>query len=317
MNYKELLNKKNIEGAYLLKGDAFLCQQVKNQIAQTLAISQINISEFNDENFDANNVINACNQFSFFEENRMVCVQNIQKELTMHEKEQIQNYLNNQNCNCVLIFIDEENFKFFDSLKNLQIVDCNPNQDYIFEHIKSEFAKNGKQITLNECKKLNEYCLSDITRINLEIKKICDYLNDKSVVTNEVIDLLVFKETELQVFALTDALGTKNKTVALRLLKSMLDSGESPIKILALITGQFRRMMFAKINKGSNADLAKVLGCKEFAITKAKEQAGRFSAPALKHIVNLLLDADYNIKSGQMSQENSIYYLILSILNQK
>ena len=36
---------------------------------------------------------------------------------------------------------------------------------------------------------------------------------------------------------------------------------------------------------------------------------------SLKKILNLLLEADYNIKSGQMSQENALYYLVLAILN--
>ena len=60
-----------------------------------------------------------------------------------------------------------------------------------------------------------------------------------------------------------------------------------------------------------------MLGCKEFAITKAKEQGAKYSAKQLKDIQELILETDYNIKSGIMSQENALYYLIFAIVNMK
>ena len=199
--------------------------------------------------------------------------------------------------------------------QEVEIIDCKPNQDYIINYIKEQFNKYNKNISLDNCKKLNEYCLGDLNRINLEIKKISDYLISKVEVLDSDIDKLVFKDTELKVFDLTNALGVKDGNKALKILYDMLQANEAPIKILALITGTFRRMMFAKINKGSNAELANALNCKEFAIVKAKESANKYSATQLKNILNLLLEADYNIKSGQMSQENVLYYLICKIVN--
>lgn len=315
MNYKEIENQKELKNAYLLKGDAFLCEKAKNQIIQIANVKQINISEFNDENFDAYEIVSVCNQFSFFEENRVVCVRSKSKELLKSEQKALQDYINNPSKLSILIFIDDINSKCFDFLKSVEIVECKASESFLIEYIKTEFAKNGKQIENSDCKKIVEYCLNNLVRINLEIKKICDYMQNENQVTSQIIDLLVSQETELQVFALTDALGNKNKNKALLTVKEMLEENESPIKILGLINGQFRRMLFAKINKGSTAELASVLGCKEFAITKAKEQANKFSAQSLKNILNLLLEVDYNIKSGQMSQENTLYYLILAILN--
>lgn len=314
MNYKDLEKQKELKNAYLIKGDAFLCEQAKQQIIKIKNITEINIVEFNDENFEVNEIVNACNQFSFFDENRVVCVYSKLKELSKQEQATLQEYINNPNNDCTIMFIDNSNSKNFDFLKNIELIECKASESFLLEYIKTEFAKKGKQIDNQTCKKLNDYCLSDLVRINLEIKKVCDYLNKEECVTSQIIELLVSQEIELQVFALTDALGYKNKDKALFCINKMLADGESPIKILGLINGQFRRMLFAKINKGSTAELASTLGCKEYAITKAKEQSNKFSATALKNILNLLLDADYNIKSGQMSQENSLYFLVFSIL---
>ena len=315
MNFHQLEKADINKSIYLLKGDAFLCLDAKKILIDRLNISEINVSVFTDENFDTNNIINSCNQFSFFNEKRMVIIQDIFKELSQDNKKRFENYSKNPNKDCLLVIIDSIGSKTLDFIKEVEIIDCKPNQDYIINFIKEQFNKYNKNISLDNCKKLNDYCLGDLNRINLEIKKISDYLISKVEVLDSDIDKLVFKDTELKVFDLTNALGVKDGNKALKILYDMLQANEAPIKILALITGTFRRMMFAKINKGSNAELANALNCKEFAIVKAKESANKYSATQLKNILNLLLEADYNIKSGQMSQENVLYYLICKIVN--
>lgn len=315
MNYQDLEKSCISQPIYLIKGDAFLCQDAKNKIIQKLNISKINVSLFTDENFDVNNTLNACNQFSFFSEKRMVIVQDLAKELTNDNKFRFENYSKNPNIDCVLILIDTISTKVFDFMKNAEVIECKPNDFFVQNYIKNNVEKLGNTISLQNCKKLNDYCLGNLNRITLEIKKLSDYVGKNKEITAQVIDNLVFKDTELKVFDLTNALGVKDGNRALKILNDMITSGEPPIKILGLINANFRRMMFAKINKGSNADLAKALNVKEFAIAKAKESASFFSASQLKNIINLLLEADYNIKSGVMSQENVLYYVVCKIVS--
>lgn len=315
MNYQDLEKSCISQPIYLIKGDAFLCQDAKNKIIQKLNISKINVSLFTDENFDVNNTLNACNQFSFFSEKRMVIVQDLAKELTNDNKFRFDNYSKNPNIDCVLILIDTISSKVFDFMKNVEVIECKPNDFFVQNYIKNNVEKLGNTISLQNCKKLNDYCLGNLNRITLEIKKLSDYVGKNKEITAQVIDNLVFKDTELKVFDLTNALGVKDGNRALKILNDMITSGEPPIKILGLINANFRRMMFAKINKGSNADLAKALNVKEFAIAKAKESASFFSASQLKNIINLLLEADYNIKSGVMSQENVLYYVVCKIVS--
>lgn len=313
MNYQELEKSEINKNIYLLKGDAFLCQDAKKTIINKLNMSNINISVFTDENFDINNVLNACNQFSFFEEKRIVIVQDLLKELNQDAKIRLENYSKNVNKDCILLLIDTMSNKVFDFVKNAEIVECKVNDAFIFNHIQQKTQEYGCTIEMDCCKKLNDYCLGNLNRINLEIKKLCDYLGKNNEITSDLIDKQVFKDTELKVFDLTNALSVKDASRALKILNDMLVANEPPIKILGLINGNFRRMLFAKINKGPNAELAKALNVKEFAITKAKETASKFSAGQLKRILNLLLEADYNIKSGAMTQENVLYYVICKI----
>lgn len=313
MNYQELEKLEINKNIYLLKGDAFLCQEAKKIIINKLNMSNINISIFTDESFDINDMLNACNQFSFFEEKRMVIVQDLLKELNQDAKTRLENYSKNVNKDCVLLLIDTMSNKVFDFVKNAEIVECKVNETFIFNYMQQKTQEFGCSIKIESCKKLNEYCLGNLNRINLEIKKLCDYLGKNKEITSDLIDKQVFKDTELKVFDLTNALSVKDANRALKILNDMLMANEPPIKILGLINGNFRRMLFAKINKGTNAELAKALNVKEFAITKAKETASKFTSGQLKRILNLLLEADYNIKSGAMTQENVLYYVICKI----
>lgn len=311
MKFSDINKIKDFGQIYHLKGDEYLCDYTKKKILKNLNIQPINISFFDEENFNAQDIINCCNQFSFFQENRIVVIKNQNKEINNNEKKLFNDYKNNPNNNCNLLIINSKAFEFL----QIETIDCSTSESFAVDFIVKSFKEKNKSINNQTALYLAQICLMNTNKINLEIKKICDYLGDKSQVEKSHIDLLVSKDIELKTFDLINALGDKNKNKALLLLNDMITINESPIKILSLISGQFRRMMFAKISKISGLELSKQLGCKEYAIIKAKSASENFTARQLKNIQNLILEADYNIKNGQMTQNNAIYYLILNILN--
>ena len=182
--------------------------------------------------------------------------------------------------------------------------------------VKDNFKKNGKQIDDVVAQKLIDNCRAEILRIENEIQKLSSYALNKNVISMEDVDLLVACDIEIKIFELTDALGRKDIKKAHSVLMTMLQMGEKPTSLLSLIASNFRRVFFSKIKQNStNLQIANELGCKEYAIVKAKEQAKKFSARSLKNIENLILEVEYNIKSGNMEAENALYFLIFAIIN--
>ena len=120
----------------------------------------------------------------------------------------------------------------------------------------------------------------------------------------------VKKENDFVVFELTEALGRRDADKSLKLLSSLVkDAGT-----LSLITNHFRRLFFISISDLDNANLAPLLGVKEFAVSKQRSQVKNFSKMQLKKIYALLEEIDYKIKSGAMLSENALYLLVFSIL---
>lgn len=312
MNYLEINENKKLDNVYILTGDDYIITQTIKKIINLLNVNSINISKFNDENFDMLFVVNACNQFSFFNEKRIIVVEDINNEINASDKNLLNKYVTSPNNDCYLLIVD--NHSVFSFLKETECIECKPNDNYLRDFIKQEFGKYGKNVDLSAILKLTENCRGNLNRIAIEIKKICDYLKDETNVNGGVIDEQVAKDIELKVFDLTTSLSQKNIQKAHKILYDMLKSGEPPIKILGLITSYFRRMFYAKISKDSDLNLAKELGCKEYAIKKARLDSARFTAKELKNIQNLLLEIDFNIKNGVMTQENALYYLIFKIV---
>lgn len=311
MNYNQITKENLNKNIYLLSGDEYLIKQTLNNITTLLNVGNINIFEFNDENFNLTNVLNCCNQFSFFNDKRIIIIKNLQKELSISEKNSLLKYLSQYNQNSLLFILD--NNKIFDFIKDIEKIECKATETMVVDYIATQFKNYGKQINQQDAKVLADFCKNDLTKINIEVKKISDYLGHEKYVTQNIIKELTVPDIELKVFDLTTNLAKKDIEKSHKVLYDMLKSGEPPIKILGLISSHFRRVFFAKINKGTPIELANLLGCKEYAITKAKQESANFTAKQLKDIQNLLLETDYNIKSGQMTQENALYYLVFKI----
>ena len=71
------------------------------------------------------------------------------------------------------------------------------------------------------------------------------------------------------------------------------------------------------ISNGTNAEVASLLGIKEFAVKKAKEQANMFKKRSLKNAVDYLTDVDYKVKSGQINVDEGMWLSLFKIINEK
>ena len=315
MNFQDIKNEKTMAPLYYITGDAFLCSVAKKDLLKVFSIDEYSVSYYDDEYFDMLGIVNSANQFSFFETRRAVIIDSLTIQIPKSDQELLLNYLNNPNSNAVIIIVDSQHVNSFDFIKNKITIDCVPTENYVISYIQQKFKERGKSIDIVLTKSIANKCNNNILKINQEIKKVCDFVQDGEI-TSDVVEKIVSQETEIKVFDLTTSLCNRNIKKAHWLIYNMLEEGEQPTKILGLIANHFRRVFFAKINTSlSNLDLAKELGVKEYAITKAKQDATKFTAKQLKDIEQMILDADYNIKSGQMSQVNVLYYLIFSITN--
>ncbi len=315
---KKSLNE-NILPAYIIGGeDSFLLYKSLELIENACAITlpDFNKVVFNKEGFNAKDIITACEVLPIMDDKRLVVVKDYLNAKNEGEKKIVLDYLKNPSKTTCLVFWGAgQNAFYLSMLGQIEYIDCNKLSLPLLVRLAGSMAsKAGYKMDAASCNKLIEYCNYNMTKIEVELQKLFAFTEDTKIITSQSIEEIVSKDEEYVIFELTDALSKKDGNKAFLILDNLLYKKNPPTAILAIITNHFRRMFYSSISEYSNSKLASLLGVKEFAIIKAKEQAVKFTKMELKRNYELCLECEYNIKSGKMEGKNAISFLLGSII---
>ena len=92
------------------------------------------------------------------------------------------------------------------------------------------------------------------------------------LITKDLVEKLVHKDTDFVVFELTEALGKRDVSKAIKLLSVMVKEQGT----LGLITNHFRRLFFISISDLDNARLAQHVGRKRICHCQTKRTTSQF-----------------------------------------
>ena len=142
--------QKEVKKAYLVSGDDFyLFEKALVMIRSALKINfgDLNVSYFDDDNFSALKVVEACDMLPVGDENRLVVIKNVQK-VNENDKKIIEKYLESPNISSCLVILDFYG-KFESIKKNIDFVDAKRMERTMVSRIVfSDLEKRGKQISL-------------------------------------------------------------------------------------------------------------------------------------------------------------------------
>lgn len=149
---------------------------------------------------------------------------------------------------------------------------------------------------------------NDLRQLTLELNKLSAYKNFGLITAADVKELTKARFDE-DIFKLTDALGMRNQSLALKLISDQLQAGNQPLGVLPMITRQFRIFLQLKglLKKSSaypnKSQLARQLGLHEYVVQKSLGQIKNFSEEQLKNIYLDLLQIEKQLKSGTKNPE--------------
>ena len=178
-----------------------------------------------------------------------------------------------------------------------------------------EFEKNKSKVNPDALDLLISFVKSDLWRMANEINKLSNYKKG-SIIKKEDVELLVKPNIENDIFKTIDALVSKDKKLALSLLHKHLDDGDAPLKLLSMITYQFRNLLIIKElqDKGEPyATIAKKSGLHPFVVQKNYYLCNQFSIEKLKKIYQKIFQIDSDIKTGKIEPETALDLLLAEI----
>lgn len=300
--------QKKIEPCYLVQGEDILLYDKALELikkACNLQLEEFNLIIFDDDSFDGDGVIDACQTLPMGSDRKLVLLKNVSK-IPENFKKKLKDYLKSPvESTCLVIF---DFFNKFDFIISEKVSAKRLDDRSLQEIISSTLKTYQKTITSDACQNLIESCCNYYSLIKNELDKLiaCEDFE----ITSKIVDKFVCKETEFTVFELTDALSRRDADKAVELLNLM----EKDTKTFSLVLNHFRRLFFVAVSDLSDKELSELLSVKEFAITKARSLSKNFTKLQLKNIYEMLNDVDFYIKNGQMQIENALYYLIFGIL---
>ncbi len=185
--------------------------------------------------------------------------------------------------------------------------------------IEKRVSKYGGEIEPQAARQLAAVVGTDLRLLDQEIIKLVTYTQPPTggqAITIADIETVVPYAQAAVVFDLVDALGRRDGRTAAQTLHRLLDAGEHPLMLLAMIVRQFRLLIQVKELKAGGStphDIAKALRLHPFPARKLHTQATHFTAAQLEAVYRHLLDTDVAIKTGKIDPEVALDLLVAGL----
>lgn len=332
------ISKKQLDPVYLLFGtEAFLINETKQLLIEHVLSEEekdFNFSVYDLEETPIEAALEDAETFPFIGEKRLIILQNPvfltsekQKGKVEHNLAKLEDYLSQPSPYSIVVFsapyekLDERKKITKELKRKATVVEAKKLSEQELKAWVRERAAASKVLIEEEAIQL----LLSLSGTNLfmltsEIDKLALYAGESRTVSKEIVDRLTARSLEQTIFSLVDKVVHRNVEGALRIYYDLLKQNEEPIKILSVISGQFRLIYQVKelTRRGyGQQQIAGSLKIHPFRIKLAAAQAGSFSDQELTGIMKLLADADYQMKTGGMRKEMLIEMILFQINGRK
>jgi DNA polymerase III subunit delta len=155
---------------------------------------------------------------------------------------------------------------------------------------------------------------ADLRTLASELEKLAVYAGEGERITAADVYLLTASTQQSRVFDLTDALARQDRARALALLHELLDTGESPLGIVAIVASQTRALMQVKAlaEQGMRApQIAQTAGLAPFVVEKSLPLARQCSEAQLERAHRQLLEIDAALKLSKLTPEMALDLFIV------
>ena len=189
-------------------------------------------------------------------------------------------------------------------------------EEEIKKWIQSKLNENFKDIKRDALDLFIELTGINFNIVSQEIEKLILFLGDRPTINKQDVNQIINRSLEQNVFLLTEYIQKRNKEQAIHLVKDLITMKEEPIKLLALITSNYRLFYQCKIlsQKGySGQQIAKTIGVHPYRVKLALGQVRHYQLDELLNIIDACAETDYKLKSSYMDKQLILELFILSL----
>jgi len=335
MKYRDLIKEigeGRIASAYLFEGEEdYLKEEALRKLREILIFAgyeDFDCEDFSCRDTSISHLLELVNTFPFRGKRRLVIVRDMDECLPAYGKAMVE-YLDHPMPSTCLVGLGRKfnrKTKFYRSFEERgKIVSFYPLRDEeVIDWIRERVKKEGKKISPQAGIYLQERVGNDLRSLRGEIEKLVLFSHPKAFIEKEDVEKLVGKGTEPDVFDLTKAIRERRVPAALLSLSQLLDRGEKPTRIHALIAREIKILLRLKEKGGRTTpdEVCSIIFPTKghytrfyWDIARSYIQASKeFTQEELINGYHRLVEAEVSIKTGREDQGRALEKMILDFL---
>lgn len=316
----EDLKTGNFKQVYLLFGEEnYLKKQYKDRLTKALLSDgdTMNYAYYEGKGIDVQEIIDLAETMPFFSERRVIVIEN--SGFLKNATPELAEYMKNIPETTYFIFVETEldkRGKLFKAVKDKgRVVElAKQDEKTLVRWIYGNVKKEGKQIAESTIRYLLSKCGTDMENLQKEMEKLFCYTLDKEVIELRDVDEICTTQITNEIFDMVNAVAEKKQKRALDRYYDLLALKEPAMRILYLLSRQFRLLMEVKEMTGQGYDkkeIASKAGLHPFAVGKYIEQSRRFSQKELRSILEESVDIEERVKTGRLGDVLAVELFIV------
>lgn len=300
---------------YLLYGEeAYLKKQYKERFVKAMLPEgdTMNYACYEGKNTDIKEVIDLAETLPFFAERRLILFEDT--GFFKSSGSDLADYISDMPETTCFIFIENEvdkRSKLYKAVKakghivELGVQDENTLRRWVQGLVKKE----GKTMSQGDVAYFLNKVGTDMENITKELEKLVCYAMDRDVLTRTDIDAVCVTQITSHIFEMVNAVADKKQRKALDLYYELLALKEPPMRILFLLTREYRILFHVKalLKQGyGKKEIASKAGLHPFAAGRYMDQAKRFHSKELRAVIEEGADIEQRVKTGLLTDHLAV-----------
>ncbi len=321
-NIDEDIKKGSFRPVYLLYGEEdYLKKQYGKKLKQALSSEgdTMNTGIFEGKQINPEELIDLAETLPFFAEHRLILVEN--SGFFKSSCDKLADYMKQIAPTACFVFVEDEvdkRSKMYKAVKGAGRAVEFPRQkeDLLTRWILTRLKRENKKITQPVMQLFLETAGTDMENIDKELEKLFCYTLGRDVITEEDVKAVCVGQTDGRIFDMVNHIAEQRQKQALELYYDLLALKEPPMRILFLVARQFQNLLLAKELRSQGYDSRAIsarLGIPEFAARKHLAQSGHFTPKQLKKAVSDCVQAEEDVKTGNMNDRMAVEVLIVRL----
>ena len=305
---------------YLLSGEErYLIRQYRDKLIKAMVKENdtMNFSSFEGDGISQKEIIDLAETLPFFADRRVILIEDA--GIFKKTGDELGEYLQTAPDTTHFIFVEESVDKrsriYKAATKCGNPVEFKTQTDETLARwVGTRIRKEGKGMSRAAYDLFISKTGTDMENIDKELEKLICYCLDKEVIEIADVEAITTEQIQNKIFDMVEAVAMKNQKKALDYYYDLLALKEPPMRILYLLTRQFKLLLEVKDLVGKRYDkssIAKTVGLHPFVAGKYMQQCRTFEKKELRNILEEAVDTEEMVKTGRLNDVMSVELFIV------